>query len=311
MTAVSDYRFVAIIRTQGRRPEMLAEALQSLSFQCPGCVAVVAVHAPFDRVNETAAICREAGLSHQVLHAKDTERKRGYPLNIGLSYCYEAGGFDGLLFLDDDDIIYPQFTRRMAQALMTSEADVIYAGSNQRCLQGAPEAGYFPLSIAQLFIQNFIPINSYVIRFSRLVEARLFFDETLDYTEDWHFLLRLLELGFRFEPLRDTLSEFRMTSDGNMTVKTNAAAWNQDSLRIRKYINKTMFSIGGADWVGIAPHLQNGITDSAHCGEASHQPAGDPRAFLLWEKLRRLWHKLPFRVRVLLTRAYNQYYRRV
>lgn len=201
MKPVSDFRFAVIVRTQGKRPALLAETLASLSYQRPRCEAVLTVHAPWERVTEVTAICRASGVPHTVLHAGDLARRRGYPLNVGLAHCYEVGGFDALFFLDDDDIVYPTFTRRMAQALTATGADVVYAASNQRDLQGVPEAGYAPLHFAQLLVQNFIPINSYSIRFSRLIATRPFFDESMDYTEDWLFLLQLLSLGLRFEPL--------------------------------------------------------------------------------------------------------------
>ena len=306
MTA-SSYSFAAIVRTQGKRMDSLAEALESLSFQRPACLAVVVVHASESVLSPVDAVCRSVeGLNYVLCHAKDTGKKRGYPLNVGLDYCYQQEKeLSALLFLDDDDIIYPFFTRKTAQALAATGGDVVYAASNLRRPGQFPEPAYRPVHIAHLFIENFIPINSYAIRFSRLRKARLLFDEDLDYTEDWHFLLRLLEKGFRFEPLHDTLSEFRITSDGNTTCKKHPEAWKQASLKIRAYINRTQFSVSGHTLASAV------MSESADFSYQKNSPEPlDIRAVLLWQTARNIWHRLPSVAQTAITRAYRYYVRK-
>jgi hypothetical protein len=41
----------------------------------------------------------------------------------------------------------------------------------------------------------------------------------MEYLEDWNFLIMLLGAGMRFSPLFETLSEFRIFSDGNTAQK--------------------------------------------------------------------------------------------
>jgi hypothetical protein len=307
--SVGDFQFGAIIRTQGKRPALLAEALESLSFQRPECTAVVTVHAPFDKVKEVKAVCRDLSVRHEVLHAEDTNRKRGYPLNVGLSYCYGMGGFDALFFLDDDDIVYPAFTRRMAQALSACRGDVIYAASNKRYLGRAPEPAYSPLPIARLLLENFIPINSYAIRFSRLAASQPFFDDSMDYTEDWLFLLHLLAQGFRFQALSDTLSEFRIISDGNTEVKRDPMGWDRDALKVREFINNTLFPLPGNALVGMALQMRD-ARPAPVPDMGAKIPPPDPRALLLWEKMRRVWHCLPFWLRTWIVRLYQRHLHR-
>ena len=176
-------------------------------------------------------------------------------------------------FLDDDDIVYPFFAQKMLQALVVTHADVIYAASN--CSKpGYPlEKGYRPRHILNLLIENFIPINSYMIRSDTLKEKRLFFNESLDVLEDWHFLLQLLKNGFRFEAISETLSEFRILSDENSRAKVNPDVWKRTSKTIRNDINTSLFSINGASLVSSLISLNR------------HTPAADARVQILQDRI--------------------------
>jgi hypothetical protein len=236
-----------IVRTQGIRLAMLKESLASISGQSTSCLAVVVVHAGSDLLAPVESVCRQIpGLSYVALHADRIENKRGYPLNVGLQYvCTSRCGIEAVAFLDDDDILYPEFSARMLQELRNTGADVVCAASNRSAPGQAVEAGYRPISFLNLFVRNFIPINSYVIRLKSLTKTPVFFDETLDVVEDWHFLLQLLQNGFRFESIMDTLSEFRIISDGNKIIKDNPEMWEQAYNRIYAYIRDSFFLING------------------------------------------------------------------
>jgi len=305
MINVTNYRFAAIVRTQGRRLKLLAEALQSLSFQKPLCTAIVVAHSSSEYIEDIKCVCREIDLEHVVLHAHEKDRKRGYPLNVGLSHCYETQLFDALFFLDDDDIVYPFFTRIMSQAMTATEADVIYAQCNKRHFLKPTELAYSMRHISHLFIENFIPINSYIVRMAKLQKYRIFFEETLEYTEDWHFLLRMIEHGFRFDFILNTVSEFRLISDGNTTIKRDMYGWKRDSIRIREYINKTMFLMSG-------PCLAHSVMPAiSNIDFSVRQAEIDPRAVILWKTLHRYWHKIPQQIRKPLVWLYHQYYSRL
>lgn len=252
--------FVVIIRTQGERLARIREALWSIAVQANPCLAVVVMHAGETVLAPVAHVCSLIPrFSYVLIHAKDISKRRGYPLNSGLQYAYNCGiRFSGIFFLDDDDIVYPFFTQKMLQAFLATRADVIYAASNRRNPGHPLEAGYSPRHVLNLFVENFIPINSYAVRFELLKEKQLFFSETLDVTEDWYFLLRLMENGFRFEAISETLSEFRILSDGNLKIKQHPEIWAKASRSIRNYINRSNFSINGCVLVSaIAPINRN------------------------------------------------------
>ena len=243
----SGYPIAVIVRTQGIRQPLLKEALTSISGQSNPCLAVVVVHAGTEMLEMVESVCREIpSLSWVLIHADRIEKKRGYPLNVGLQYaCALLNDAEALSFLDDDDILYPDFSARMIQAMRETGADVICAASNRSAPGQAVEEWYRPVSFLNLFVQNFIPINSYIIRLASLAKTPVFFDETLDVVEDWHFLLQLLQNGFRFEAIMDILSEFRIISDGNKQIKDNPEKWEIAYSYIHAFIRDSSFLVNG------------------------------------------------------------------
>ena len=243
-------KFVALVRTTGTRPALLLDALQSVALQAVPCLAIVIVHGDASAYIRVKKLCEEDenAPGTTVLHASDTNRRGGYPINAGLDYCRtQLSGVEFVFFLDDGDIVYPFFTMMMAAAFLAAEADVIYAASNRREAGRPAGPGYSPLAIHRLLRENFITINSYAIRAAALWRTGLSMSEDLDYTGDWHFLLRMLEAGLRFHAIPAALSEFRIISGGNVAEKCDASAWKEGSLQIRRYINATSFPIPGPD----------------------------------------------------------------
>ena len=241
------YAIAVIVRTQGLRQSLLKEALTSISVQSNPCLALVMVHAGAEMLERVESVCREIpSLSWVLIHADRIENKRGYPLNIGLQYaCAFLNDTEAIAFLDDDDILYSNFSARMIQALSETDADVICAASNRSAQNQAVEEGYRPSSFMNLFIYNFIPINSYIIRVASFAKKPVFFDETLDVVEDWYFLLQLLQNGFRFEAITDILSEFRIISDGNKQIKDNPEKWSNAYSYIYTCIRDSSFLLKG------------------------------------------------------------------
>ena len=241
------YAIAVIVRTQGIRLPMLKEALTSISAQSNPCLAVVVVHAGAEMLEMVESVCGEIPSLYWVLiHADRIENKRGYPLNVGLKYaCSPLNAAEAIAFLDDDDILYPDFSDRMIQTLRETGADVICAATNRSAPGQVAEEGYRPVSFLNLFVLNFIPINSYIIRLTSLVKNPVYFDEMLDVVEDWYFLLQLLQNGFRFEAIMDILSEFRIISDGNKQIKDNPEKWENAYSYIHAFIRDSSFLING------------------------------------------------------------------
>jgi glycosyltransferase involved in cell wall biosynthesis/SAM-dependent methyltransferase len=210
-------RGICLIRTQGRRLNLLAEAIQSIADQALPIVPCIIVHGDEKRYELIASWA--AGLKQKtiLLNASEPAHRRGYPLNVGLDYLRKhADEFDFVCILDDDDIFYPTFSERLANALAFSGCDVAYGLASQRTPWQPPERCHLPMPTACLAVANFIPINSYIVRTDLIVSNDIRFRQDIDYLEDWDFLLSLLEAGASFKFVPETVSEFRVIGDGNV-----------------------------------------------------------------------------------------------
>ncbi|MCX5862309.1 MAG: glycosyltransferase [Deltaproteobacteria bacterium] len=250
-TEFSNKRGIVIIRTQGNRLNLLLEAVKSIEIQSPRMMAMIVVHGDNEALSQVYDTIRHTNCEHKILHAPDLSKNRGYPINVALNALYESDKEFGMLsFLDDDDIYYPIFSKTMSQAITISEADVICFASNRCSGNSIIEKGYSPLPAACLLIENFIPINGYCIRYSKVRESKILFNENLAYLEDWDFLIRLLKKKFIFFSIGDTLAEFRITGDGNSPCKKYPRLWEDAEKIVRleiasmlKNIPKSFFEI--------------------------------------------------------------------
>lgn len=232
-------RGAVIIRTQGQRPGLLLEALASVAMQTLPVTAFIVVHGDATQLERVQAAIRGIHDDLQLLHAPETGRCRGYPLNLALRRIYAAGpGLDFLFFLDDDDRVYPEFSAAVTEVFRHLGADVVYAASQSR-VPGEPAApAYAPLPVACLLVENFIPINAYAIRIAAIRQARPLFDEALEVLEDWNFLHRLLAMPLKFVPVARPLSEFRLTGDGNTPDKRDQAMWDRAWDGVHHYLDE-------------------------------------------------------------------------
>lgn len=221
-------RGICLVRTQGARPALLAEAVHSIGTQSiptTPCIVVHGAKATYEKVRQWAS-----GLAFKtvVLHADDPAKLRGYPFNVGLGFIRDhARDFDFMCILDDDDIYYPYFAARMSEALTLSDADVVYSLANRREPPSPPLAGWQPRPAACLVGNNFIPTNALAIKVDTLISSGVQFREDMNYLEDWDFLLSFMTAGARFHCVQETLSEFRVIGDGNRAEKQDTSDYGQ------------------------------------------------------------------------------------
>ncbi len=91
-----------------------------------------------------------------------------------------------------------------------------------------------PFDRAGLFLENYIPFNTLVVRRAAVVEAGIRFDESLPVYEDWAFL-RELAARFEFEFVDAPISEYRLRSDGSNAASSGSAVepWTTTLAEIR------------------------------------------------------------------------------
>lgn len=198
-------RLSVVVRTQGKRPDLLDEALACLAAQSVEALEVLLVVHDDDPdiVSEVERrVDRFAPpFSARVSVISVTPGKRGKPLNAGL----DAATGTHVAFLDDDDVV----TGNWAEVFLSAAADApgrvirsVTADQRVRRIRGT-RAPYFepigPIEITtgrtrfdllEHFDQNRTPICAYAVPLAAIRALGIRFDEDLDVMEDWLFLVQ-------------------------------------------------------------------------------------------------------------------------
>jgi LmbE family N-acetylglucosaminyl deacetylase/glycosyltransferase involved in cell wall biosynthesis len=222
-----------VIRTRNR-PALLREALESLSAQTARPRQVIVV-------NDGGASPREVtdsfrGAFDVVLEEPRTRRGRSDAANRGVAVARE----ELVAFLDDDDLCFPDHLERLAAAQREGPEPVVYSDA-VTVVYGRGESGWVPrvrtLQYSLDFDPDYLLYANYIPIHTLLLPRELFrkvggFDETIEYSEDWDFLIRLsAEAPFRH--LRAVTCEYRVfepQSNDPTHVAAGAAAF-QDARR--------------------------------------------------------------------------------
>jgi methionine biosynthesis protein MetW len=226
-----------VVRTVEGRLHYLKDALYSLAgVTYPRVRAIVCVDnssSAYAQAVRDLARRFEGLLDLVVTEVPAHEEQRGRPLNWGLD---QATG-EYISFLDDDDVYYPSFGDRLIGCLREHPEATVAYGIGQVVRGEATEAGFRALSHvkrygepfdrASLFLENYIPNNTVVVRRAAVVEAGIRFDESLPVYEDWAFL-RELAARFEFEFVDALISEYRLRTDGsNAASKVSEEPWDR------------------------------------------------------------------------------------
>lgn len=209
---------VALVRTQGNRMTLLCEAIESSLMQSPSLEPCIIVHNEEEVRSIVESRIRQEFSAHRfpILSAPDLTLKRGYPLNVGLDYASKLGDHYGYVaLLDDDDLLYPNFSSSLTAVLSNAGADIAYGASLRREPNGETRTGYEVLPFSAILAANFITTNSYIVRLSFLRGHGIRFPEHMHYLEDYHFLLQILGHGAAAGCVFEPVSEFTVTGDGN------------------------------------------------------------------------------------------------
>lgn len=176
-----------VIRTKDR-PALLEEAIASVRATAYPCEIVV--------VNDGGARIDAGGVT---LVQHETSRGRAEAGNAGV----QAAANPFIVFLDDDDLFYPEHLATLANAARSSHA-AWYTDAVSAFLAPGQSGAYETHSrlriYAQdfdrelLFVDNYIPLPALLFGREPFLELGGF-DRSFDLFEDWDFLIRLARRG--------------------------------------------------------------------------------------------------------------------
>lgn len=222
-----------VIRTRNR-PALLREAMESLREQTVRPKQVVVVNDGGASPREVTDGFREA--FDVVLEDSKQRLGRSAAANRGVALARESL----VAFLDDDDRCYPDHVERLVTGHRQGPEPVVYADA-VTVVYGQGDGGWEPrvrtLQYSLDYDPDFLLLANYIPVHTVLLPRELFrkvggFDEGLDYSEDWDFLIRLSgETPFRH--LRAVTCEYRVfepqSGDANPGHVASGAAAFQDA----------------------------------------------------------------------------------
>jgi LmbE family N-acetylglucosaminyl deacetylase/glycosyltransferase involved in cell wall biosynthesis len=212
-----------VIRTRNR-PALLREALESLRAQTARPKQVVVVNDGGASPREVTDGFREAF----ELHLEEPRQRRGRSgaANRGVAVADQQL----VAFLDDDDRCFPDHVERLAAGQRQGPEPVVYSDA-VTVVYGLGETGWEPrvrtLQYSLDFDPDYLLLANYIPIHTLLLPRELFtkvggFDEGLEYSEDWDFLIRLAaETSFRH--LRAVTCEYRVF-EAQSNAPTHVAA---------------------------------------------------------------------------------------
>jgi len=202
---------VAVVLRTRNRPALLREALESLRAQTARPRQLVVVNDGGASPREVTDAFRDG--FEIVLEEPKQRQGRSAAANRGVALARE----ELVGFLDDDDRCFPDHVERLVAAQRRGPEAVVYSDA-VTVVYAPAESGWEPrvrtLQYSLDFDPDYLLLANYIPIHTLLLPRELFrkvggFDERLEYSEDWDFLIRLsAETAFRH--VRAVTCEYRV-----------------------------------------------------------------------------------------------------
>ena len=234
-------RFTTLVRTQGRRPDSLAEALRSIAAQTyDDHETVLLVHDPDPTTAEQVAAGLPADATPpdlRIVSVTDGDRSR--PLNVGL----ESATGDYVCMLDDDDLVTDSWLAEFAAGATAAPGTMIRAialsepWSSDGGFQPVRPTGPRTREHADVFdllahlSHNETPLCSVALPLAAMRRFELSFDEDLPVYEDWELFMRVAQICGVTSIDAET-SIYRRLDHGNANTEVDERVWHETHGRV-------------------------------------------------------------------------------
>ena len=213
-----------VVRTQGKRPDMLTDVLLCLQAQTdPDFEIVIICHraaaADSARVEELVKDM-PASFRAKIRVVKTDEGERGAPVNLG--FALARGQYAACL--DDDDLVFDHWVQAFQQASQDHYGMILHAnvltqawavlstdhkGRQEISAAGQPNGQYcIPYGTLEQQYENQCPFMGLAFPLSLFRRMHILLDEELTSTEDWDYLQRTAGIAGVYD-LNETTAIYR------------------------------------------------------------------------------------------------------
>lgn len=231
-----------VVRTRGRRPRNLEEALGCLEGQSdPDFEVIVVANDGSSDVVRRALEGSDRRFRRRVRVLPAKSGGRTPPLNAGL----DAARGHYLAFLDDDDVVTGDWIESFHAGATQAPGLVVRAGSLTQFVRRQPDGGYttvgepFPefggpeFDLVDHLVNNRSPNFSWAVPLDRVRAAGVRFDESLPVLEDWDFLMRCA-LAFGVRSIGRITGTYHRWEEGETALHEHGAeGWEEVRRQIR------------------------------------------------------------------------------
>lgn len=252
-----------LIRTQGRRPQTLHDALLSVAAQtCEDYELLLLCHdappeglAAVERL--VAAMPREFADRVRIVPVEGGRRAR--PLNVGLAQA--RGRY--LTVLDDDDVVMANWLEEFQRLAETAPGAIIRSVVARQDFAHADDgATYQPVSppsrpypdefnLVEHLIDNWSPFCGFAFPRTSFAEFGVAFDEELDVLEDWDAVVTLSPLCGVVSSPEATSVYRRWVTGSHSGVEHGEDEWEAARVTIRERLDNRSILLppGGAEMI--------------------------------------------------------------
>lgn len=243
-----------VIRTQGKRPESLREVLLNLDGQtCDNFEVILIGH----KLNKSQELLVNNIISEQQISLREKIRfykvddgTRTTPLNYG--FAYSKGKY--ISILDDDDVIFDNWVEEFFKASIENEGRMLHSycysqdwTSNcnenyNNCLRSEhkPSAVFCKdYDFIEEYKLNVCPPVSLAFPSYCFKELCMYFDESLNTTEDWDYILRIANVAGYFNIETPTCIYRNWINSENSHTLHNEEEWKKNYYLIIDKLKQT------------------------------------------------------------------------